>query len=273
MPEYRIARWMDEHRRGQRAFIGDSSVFFYNVFTDNPQIHGGHNQFETNSFVATVDYTVYTDANAGSRAADYSIFWLKALGAHAVAVSGPDSKQDYKPFAHPYKFDGVLPLLWRESGDSIYEVPGRSLSLAHVIPATAVVARRPAHGLDTAPAAAYVAALDDAALPPATFEWQGMSEAAIRATVAPGQVIAVQETYDPGWEAWANGRRLPIRADALGLMVIEPQPTGAYEISLRYTGGAARTVTRTLSVLAMLVAGLYAWLGRSAQFSVGVRST
>ena len=264
MPEFRIARWMDEHRHGERAFIGDSAVFLYNVFTDNPQIHGGHNQFEVNSFMTIVDFTVYTDTNAGDRAAEYSIFWLKAFGAHAIAVSGPDSAQHYKAFAHPYKFDGVLPLLWREGGDSIYRVPGRSPTLAHVIPASAVVARRPAHGLDTAPAAAYVAALDDPRFPVASWEWKGMSEAAIHATVDRGQVVAVQETYDPGWEAWANGRRLPIRKDALGLMVIEPQATGDSEIDLRYTGGAARTLMRVLSLLAMLVAAGYASLGRTA---------
>jgi hypothetical protein len=257
MPEYRIARWMNEHRRGERAFIGDSSAFLYNVFTDNPQIHGGHIQFEVNSFPPIVDYTLYTDANAGARAAVYSIFWLKAFGAQAVAVSGPESSQHYKPFAHPNKFDGVLPLLWREAGDSIYEVPARSPSLAHVIPAGAMVERRPAHGLDTAPAEAYVRALDDASSPPAAWEWKSMSEAAIHTVVSAGQVIAVQETYAPGWEAWANGKRLAIRRDGLGLMVIEPQVNGRCEISLRYTGGAARTVTRALSVLAMILAALY----------------
>jgi uncharacterized membrane protein YfhO len=75
-------------------------------------------------------------------------------------------------------------------------------------------------------------------------------------------VIAVQVTYDRGWEAYANGKRQPIRGDAIGLMVIEPDCQGPCEISLRYTGGKERTVTRAMSFTAMLVAVAFGWLGR-----------
>lgn len=252
--EYRVAKWMDEHFHGQRAFIGDSASFLYNVFTDNPQIRGGHVQFEPNWFINIVAFTIYTDANAGDRGAEYSLVWLKAFGARAISVSGPDSEQYYKAFAHPHKFDGVLPLLWRDHGDSIYEVPSRSPSLAHVIPASAVVGRKPAHGLDIAPAAAYVAALDDPANPVTTWQWKGWNEAEIHAEVNAGQVVAVQETYDPGWEAWVNGQRAPIRKDALDMMVIDPPAVGACTISLRYTGGTGRAADRILCLLAILFA-------------------
>ena len=155
-----------------------------------------------------------------------------------------------------------MPLLWREGDDAIYEVPSRSPSLAHVIPAAAVVERTPIHGLDIEPVEPYVAALDDPRYPLAAFQWKGMSEAEIRATVDHGQVIAVQVTYDPGWEAYANGKRQPVRGDAIGLMVIEPDCHGPCEISLRYTGGTDRVVTRAMSLAAMLVALAFGCLGR-----------
>jgi hypothetical protein len=107
----------------------------------------------------------------------------------------------------------------------------------------------------------YVAALEDSRYPLATFQWKGMSEAEIRATVERGQVVAVQVTYDSGWEAYANGKRQPIRGDAIGLMAIEPECTGPCEISLRYTGGTERVVTRAMSLAAMLVALAFGWLG------------
>jgi hypothetical protein len=258
LAEYRIAQWMDQHRRGERAFISGSAGFLYNVFTDNPQVRGGHAQFETNSFIRVVDFTVYTDTNLGSRAAEVSIFWLKAFGARAISVSGPESAEYFKPFAHPHKFDDVLPLLWRESGDSIYAVPSRSTSLAHVIPTAAVVTRRPSDGHDLAPTAAYVAALDDPQFPLATFDWQGAAAAKIRATIGPHQVVAVQESYDPGWQAWANGKRQRVRCDALGLMIIEPGCRGPCEITLRYTGGLARNAARILSfAITLLLAVLF----------------
>jgi hypothetical protein len=263
LSEYRVAKWMDEHLPGQRAFISGSGTFWYNVFTDNPQLYGGHDQHTINRFIPIVGYTIYTGENAGARDAEYSVFWLKAFGARAISVPGPESSDYYKAgFAHPFKFEGVLPALWRDRGDTIYEVPLRSPSLAHVVPAAAIPARRPSHGLDTAPVEAYVAALDDPRYPPASFEWQGNSQARIRATVAPGQAISVQVTYERGWEAWANGRRQPVRGDAIGQTVIEPTCQGPCEISLRYTGGAEAWLTRSLSVGAMLLAGVYAWLGR-----------
>jgi hypothetical protein len=263
LSEYRVAKWMDEHLPGQRAFISGSGTFWYNVFTDNPQLRGGHDQHIVNTFLPIVGYTIYTGENAGARDAEYSVFWLKAFGTRAISVTGPESSDYYKAgFVHPLKFEGVLPVLWRDRGDTIYQVPLRSPSLAHVVPVAAIPARRPSDGLDIGPVQAYVAALDDPRYPPASFEWQGDGEARIQATLAPGQAVSVQVTYERGWEAWANGRRQPVRGDAIGQLVIEPACQGPCDISLRYTGGAETVLTRALSLAAMLVAAGYAWLGR-----------
>ena len=255
LSEYKIAKWMDRNRPGERAFIAGSSSFLYNVFTENPQFQGGHIQFATNRLVPGAVYQV--QSSGGS---EISVEWLKAFGTRAIAVSGEKSTDAYQAFANPRKFDGVLPLLWREGDDAIYEVPSRSASLAHVILAAAVVKRTPIHGLDIEPVEPYVAALEDSRYPLATFQWKGMSEAEIRATVERGQVVSVQITYDRGWEAYANGKRQPIRPDAIGLMAIEPECDGPCEISLRYTGGTDGVVTRAMSVAAMLVALAFGWL-------------
>lgn len=251
--EVRIAKWLDQNRPGQRAFISSSACFMYNMFTDNPQLTGGHDQHTVNRFIPIVSFVIYTGMNAGDRDAAISILWLKAFGVHQISVSGPESSNEYNTMVHPRKFDGVLPLLWRDHGDAIYEVPSRSLSLAHVIPREAVVKRVPENGLDTAPSEAYVAALDDPAYSPASFEWKNLSEADIRTNVDPGRVIAVQVTYERGWEAWAGGRPQKVIGDALGQMVIEPDCKGPCEVSLRYTGGTERVVTRAMSLSALLL--------------------
>jgi hypothetical protein len=270
LSEYKIAKWMDRNRHGERAFIAGSSSFLYNVFTDNPQFQGGHIQFAVNRLIPGAVFQIQSGTDAGG--AQVSVEWLKAFGTRAIAVSGPRSTDFYKAFANPRKFDGVLPLLWREGDDAIYEVPSRSASLAHVIPAAAVVRRTPIHGLDIEPVEPYVAALEDSRYPLATFQWKGMSEAEIRATVERGQVVAVQVTYDPGWEAYVNGKRQPIRGDAIGLMAIEPECHGPCEISLRYTGGKDRVVTRAMSLAAMLVALAFGWLGGNRTASRRSRS-
>jgi hypothetical protein len=262
LSEYKVARWLDANRRGDRSFLPGSSATVYNAFTDNPQVTGGHDQHTVNGFVLVVEYTLYTDMNAAGRDAYYSLIWLKAYGAHSIHVPGPGSTEHFKPYAHPHKFDGVLPVVWHEGDDAIYDVPVRSRSLAHVIPASEVVARPPAHGLDVALAERYVAALEDPRYPLATFDWKNMSAAAIHTTLAPGQVVSVQETYERGWEAWANGRRQTVRGDGLGLIVIEPDCTGPCDITLRYTGGIDAPLTWSLSAAAMLGALVYAWRRR-----------
>ncbi len=263
--EYKIAKWMDVNRPGERAFIGGSASMLYNTVTDNPQFKGGHDQHMLNPFLMAVEFAIFSDMNAGDRGAQISVFWLKAFGASAISVSGPNSGDPYKPFEHPRKFEGVLPLLWRDGDDSIYEVPVRSRSLAHVIPANAVPARPPIHGLDTEPVAAFVAALDDPRYPPATFRWKSLSEADIHAVVEPGQVVAVQVSYDRGWEAWANGRPQRIRGDSIGQMAIQTDCQGPCDISLRYTGGTEKLLTRTVSMAAMIVALVFAWRRRQTK--------
>jgi hypothetical protein len=262
LSECKIAKWLDAHRHGERTFVSGSSSLLFNAFTNNSQLHGGHDQHTVNPFIPIADFTIRTGMNSGARDAEYAVFWLKAYGAHSVAVPGPKSTEYYRTFANPRKFEGVLPVLWREGDDTIYEVPSRSSSLAHVMPASAVPARTPVHGLDIAPVEAYVAALDDSSNPLATFEWEGMSQARIRTSVGRGQVVAVQVTNERGWEAWANGKRQPVRGDAIGQMVIEPDCTGPCEISLRYTGGQEAVITRLMSLSAMMTATVFAWAGR-----------
>jgi hypothetical protein len=253
LPEYQMAQWLNRNRPGEMAFVSGSASLLYNAITDNPQLKGNHNQHAVNPFPNIAAYTIYSGMNAGDRDADFSIFWLKAYGARSITVSGPDSDDYYKPFAHPKKFEGILPVLWRDGDNTIYDVPGGG-SLAHVIPSAAVVSRTPLHGLDTAPVESYVAALEDSRYPPATFRWKSMTEAAIHSTLAPGQTLAVQVTYDRGWEARSHGKRQRIRRDGLGLMVIDADCAGDCDISLRFTGGWERWLTRGLSCAASLIA-------------------
>jgi hypothetical protein len=187
--------------------------------------------------------------NAGARDGEIATLWLKALGAHAVSVPGPHSEEVYKPFVNPRKFDGLLPVLWREGDDTIYGVPTRSDSLAHVMAAGDLVRDPPVNGLDVAQLEKYVAALEAPVYPEAKWRWTSRHSAAIDATVAPGQVIATQVTYTPGWNATAA----EVTQDGLGLLVLKPTCQGACQIALTYDGGAEWRITCLLSVGAMLL--------------------
>ena len=248
---YRIARWMDEHMQGRRVMVSGSYSFHFNDFTDTPQLHGGHDPMLPNFLLRIAMFTIYSGMNAGTRDGEISVLWLKALGAHAISVPGPRSAEYYKPFANPRKFEGLLPVLWREGDDTIYSVPARSASLAHVVQADAIVHHAPVNGLDTGEIERYVKALDDPAMPEANFTWRNRHTAEIQTQLQPGQALSVQVTYHPGWRATVNGVMQNAKKDGLGFLLLESACQGRCEITLTYDGGLEWRITCGASLLAM----------------------
>jgi hypothetical protein len=246
--EYKIARWLDGNMGGRRAFVSAQAGLWLNVFSDTPQMHEGHDPFNPNFAVEEgAAYSIYSGQNAGDRDAENSILWLKAFGCHAIYIPGPASQVQDKPFIHPYKFEGILPVLWHQEDDTIYAVPQRTDSLAHVVPLSAIVKRQPIHGLDTAEVAVYVAALDDASLPAAAMSWQDPDHGHIQATLRRQQALSVQTTYDKGWIAFANGKPAEVTRDGIGLSVIHADCDGPCTVDFIFDGGWERKICRALS--------------------------
>jgi hypothetical protein len=172
------------------------------------------------------------------------LLWLQAYGVHAVGVSRRGSREWYKPFANPDKFEGFLFVLWEDDSDVVYRVPLYSDSLAHVISESQKISRAPVDGSDVAPLRPYVTAINDPQAPPAKLQWITPSHGTIRTQMRPGDLLSVQVTYDPGWRAFVNGSERRVESDALGMMIIRPDCTGVCAIDLRYDGGFFRTAYR-----------------------------
>ena len=257
---YQQARWIGTHLPGQRVLIAGEAAWWFNLFANNPQLGAGHEPSAPNWMQRAVVYTIYSGQNAGDQDGPVSVFWLKAYGCGAIVVTGPASYDHYHAIRNPKKFDGLLPLVWRSGDDYIYQVPLRSTSLAHVIPASAVVNRRPIHGLDIAPVRPYVAALDDPTLPLAEIAWQNPDHARISAALSRLQVLSVQVTYDPGWRATVSGKSVPVHSDQLGMIIIEPNCAGPCDVDLEFTGGSERTACLVISLLtAIALAAMLLW--------------
>jgi uncharacterized membrane protein YfhO len=79
----------------------------------------------------------------------------------------------------------------------------------------------------------------------------------LRAKVSPGQAILVQETYDPAWQAWSDGQRLPLRADAMGFMVVAAPP-GERQVRLAFLMPAENRVGWVLTAISLLLLALLA---------------
>jgi hypothetical protein len=245
--EYKTARWLDRNLPNQKAMVSGDTGTWFNVFSSNPQLSGGADPFSPNWMLEIAVYAIYATEDPKT-----SIAWLKAYGCRAITIPGPNSRESYHPYRNPHKFDGVLPVLWHEEDDTIFAVPQRSKSLAHVVPDAAVVRRAPIHGLDTADVERFVAALEEPTLPIADFDWKDTEHARISTSVRAGQPVAVQITYDPGWVAQANGKPARITRDGIGLLTIHPDCAGPCEIELSWDGGLERRICRILSLLVML---------------------
>jgi hypothetical protein len=226
------------------VFLTGSSQFWLGAFTGTAQVGGGFGQGVVNQTIPIVHFGVPYVLNEGAKMA----MWLRLYGADAVAVSGPNGRDAYRQaWRDPKQFDGILPEVWRDGDDVIYRVPRRSASLAHVIRKEHVVPRAPVNVLDVEPVKPLAAALEDTSLPAARFAWNGPDEARITAEMSPEQLLFVQVTYHPGWHASSGGRDLEIRRDGLGFMVIQPQCSGACEVTLRFDGGAEMKWARRAS--------------------------
>ena len=257
---YREARWIGAHLPGQRVLIAGENEYWFNLFADNPQLSAGHDPSAPNVMQRIAVYIIYSGQGAGEQDGPISVLWLKAFGVGAITVAGPGSTDHYHAIVHPKKFDGLMPLVWREGDDSIYQVPLRSTSLAHVIPAAAIVSRRPLHGVDVDPVRPYVAALDDEAMPPASLVWMNPAKGRISAAVAAGQVISLQVNYDPGWQAHMGGRPLRVRPDDIGLTVIEPDRQGKCVIDIEFNGGTERRICSAISLATIItLIGVLLW--------------
>ncbi len=236
--EYREAMWFDRNMQGGRVLVPGSISFFLNVFTDTPQYAGGFDQGVVNNpLFAAAHYQILSGENAGEREGEVAVLWLKSFGVDAVAVSGPRSREFYKPFHNPRKFEGLLPEIWRDGDDVIYGLPRRSTTLAHVMRPADLAPRRPKGGLDVDPMRPYVAALDNPAYPLAEMRWRNRHSAVITSRLEKDLIISIQMTYHPGWRASVGGQLRRVYEDHLGQLVIEPACVGQCTVEIRYDGG------------------------------------
>jgi len=245
--EYTEAKWFDRNMDGGRVFAPGSVGFFLNVFTDTPQFAGGFDQGAVNRLWTQAQYQILSGENAGEKEGEVAVLWLNAFGVDAVAVSGPESRETFKPFRNPRKFDGLLPELRREGDDVVYRVPRRSTSLAHVVRAGDLPSHVPESGLDMDPVRPYVAALEDPSLPAATFTWRNRHSATITAPLQPDHILSVQISYHHGWKASVGGEPRPVYRDNLGQLVVEPRCQGPCTVEILYDGGTEMLVCRVLS--------------------------
>jgi hypothetical protein len=249
--ESRASLWAAQHLPEVRISMPGSIAQWSTLFTPVQQFTGGAWSMAYNLTQQHASWAVQGVSNVPDIEVRYSLAWLKAFGVGAICVAGPKSPEVWKVMLHPGKFDGILPVLWHEDDTTIFAVPRRSSSLAHVVPVGAIVSERPAGPTYIAQVERYVAALDNPALPEATFRWDGNNRSFIGVPAAAGHALSVQVSWHRGWHATVNGRNLPVLRDGLGLMWMKPECAGPCQIRMDYDGGWHLRLLRWLSFAAM----------------------
>ena len=193
------------------------------------------------------------------REPEASVLWLKALGVDALIASDEKSQDSYAGYLHaPHKYDGALPALYDDhEGDVVYRVPRRFTSLGRVVRTADLMAEQPVTAANYVPALrAYVAVVENGPDSPATVDWEGTDAMRVKARIAAGESILVQETYDPGWHAYSQGKPLRIAKDTMDFMAIEA-PLGEDEISLVFETPLENRIGFGVTLLAI---GACLWL-------------
>jgi hypothetical protein len=258
--EYQEARWFDANAHGARVEAPGTVSFWMNVFTDTPQLIGCCEQSSLSREDFIVDYVTAVGYRSDPETADYTLLWMKAFALEAFASGGPASREHYHAFLFPYRFHGRLSVVWQNGDDAIYRIVERTHGLARVVRLRDIVKDPPENGIDVTELRPFVAALDDSSLPVAATVWRDVNDARIRARMSADQVISVAFNYHPGWRAAANGKSVPVRADGLGLIVIEPGCSGDCTINLHWSPGPEPWICIAISVTAM--AGALVWWRR-----------
>ena len=215
--EYRAAeRLAALHPRG-RVFASGGLRFRLNSWFPIAQVGGGFESGLRNRAPLNAAYQIRT----GSSGAD-AIRELAALGVEYVVVHGPNSREQYRDFKNPRKFEGLLEAVWREEDDVIYRVPFTSLAHLAGTPATLPVT------------------------------WLGSSEMRVEGAIPADSVVSLQVNYDPGWTAFQDGRQIAIGQDGLGFMVLHANPSQAARIELQFRSSLEQRLMAAVSALCWL---------------------
>ena len=246
------AIYIGSHYPGQRVFATGSTRFWLNAFADNPQLAGGFDQGRSNPAIAAVTYAIPYVSIDGPRA----VAMLKAYGVRTVAVPGPHSRDQFRDYGDPAKFNGVVPEVWRDGDDAIYEIPGTG-SLTHVVNKADLVTTT---ATDWPAVMRFASALDQDHSSP-QIAWSGPNHATIQAELHKPQVVSFQVSWDPGWRASMGGIDFATQRDAFGLLVLEPECEGRCTIELTYDGGMESRIARLLCLLGFAACGYMLYRG------------
>ncbi|HEX3744710.1 MAG TPA: hypothetical protein VHW09_12295 [Bryobacteraceae bacterium] len=255
--EYRVTDWLWKNMPNARALPSGTVRFWFDAWHDLTEMGGGSEQGLLNSIVPNANAEIENGTNP-----EAARLWLKAMGVDAMYLSSPQSQEPYKDTHNAGRF-ATLPLLFDDGmGNTIYGTERRYPARARVVD-TAKLASVPTlrSNDDLDCLRPYVDTIEKGPDSPVTIDSPSTDEMRLHAQIAPGQSLLVQETFDPAWQAWADGKRLPVHTDVMKFMVVDAPP-GDRTVRLEFVMPLENRVGWGLTFLTVLALAGLAMRGR-----------
>jgi hypothetical protein len=257
---YKVPAWIAAHYPNARSYVTGAVRFWFNTWHDLYQLGGSSEQGLENQVVMPAQWEIVLgeDGERGMR-------WMQLLGVDLVAVHGPKSKEWYKDFQYPTKFDGRMPVVFDDGEDNrIFEIPRKYRSMARVVDVTALESLpKLVDQADLVGLTAMAKVFEEGPEAPTSTQWRGTDELLVKAPVKPGQTLIVQVTHDVNWEARSAAGSLPIQLyEPLGFMRIDVPP-GVDEIRLVFRKPLEKTVGEVLFFITVAAIGYTLWRHRA----------
>ncbi len=262
--EYRTTKWIHENLPGQRVLATGSLRFWYDAWFDLPQLDGGSQQGVLNLNIVNSQPRMMWGNDM-----ELNRLWLQALATDVAVIPEQNSKELYHDLAPE-----LLPL-WRKEfpvlrddgeGNIFYRIDRRVPGIVRIVEAAGMkgLARIPAQE-ERIPLRNYVNAIEAEPRTAGAKDRLRMArpnpdEMRIQASLAPGEAILVQESYDAGWHAYSNGQQVTIEKDPIGFMLLHTQP-GAQSIVLIFEPTLEIRAGLILSCLSVIIAAALIALG------------
>ncbi|HXJ37651.1 MAG TPA: hypothetical protein VNH18_00160, partial [Bryobacteraceae bacterium] len=247
---YEVAKWTKARLPGARVLPSGTVRFWFNAWTNMPQTDGGSQQGMLNHLLPVAFWQILTGEKQ-----EAAVLWLQALGTDAVIVPDKNSRDRYRDYMFPEKFEG-LPVLYDDGhGTVIYRIPRAYPGIGRVVDSATLARVGPIQdGVDVDRLSKYVGETEKAGRVPVTVAWQGLDEVRVTAKTGVGESVLLQETWDEAWRAQENGKSLEVRRDpAMGFMLILTEP-GEHNIQLRFTTPVENRIGQILTLLSLLTA-------------------
>ncbi len=267
--EYKTIQWVHDHIPTERILATGSIRFWFDAWSDNQQLDGGSDQGLLNQILKTAGWQILHEQSG-----QLAVLWLQALGTGAAIVPDKTSFEAYHDIGRAGKFrEAGVPVLYDDGhGTVIYRIPRVYPGLARIVDTEQMKALPQIQGGDdTGGLTKYVSAVENPVNPEAPASWQGFDEVDVQATAKPGQAVLLQETWDPAWHAYDNGKELPVRVEPVMDFMLIDVPEGAHNIRMRFETPFENRFGQVLFVITVLALGMLIYSGTSRPSSASDR--